>query len=275
MPWMSEVGKRAGGARAASQGRAESDDPVDPSPFDLEGDGRSAALCLHGFTGTPYEVRPLGEALAARGVRALGPVLPGHNATPRRLAEVTHGEWLEAARSHLHALRARHDPVFVLGLSMGGLLALCLAADEPLDGIVVVATPLRLRGPVAWLVPLLKVVYPFARKRSGSDILDPAARRRHPSYDVLPLRGVHELVRLQRRVRPRLGLVTCPILVAHGAHDVTADPADAREILGSVASERRELLILEGSAHNVPVDHDGPRLAAAAAEFLLRRCSPV
>ena len=37
---------------------------VDPAPFDLAGEGPAAALCLHGLTGTPYEVRPLGEAIA-------------------------------------------------------------------------------------------------------------------------------------------------------------------------------------------------------------------
>jgi carboxylesterase len=258
------------GECAGSGGPAE---PVDVSPFDLPGRGGAvhgaAALCLHGFTGTPYEVRPLGEALAARGVRAVGPALPGHNETPFRLAAVSHDDWLEAARSELARLRARHDPVFAVGLSMGGLLALSLAAEGLLDGLVVIATPLRLWGPLPWLVPLLKHVAPFARKRTGADIRDPVARRRHPSYDRMPLQGVHELIRLQRWVRPRLGRVRCPILVAHGAHDVTANPADAREILGKVSSPRRELLILEGSAHNVAVDYDGPRLAREAADFLL------
>lgn len=50
---------------------------VDPDAFDLrppaeEANG-AAALCLHGLTGTPFEVRPVAEALVARGVRALGP----------------------------------------------------------------------------------------------------------------------------------------------------------------------------------------------------------
>ena len=61
---------------------------VDPSPFDLIGGGSAAVLCLHGLTGTPYEVRPLGEALARAGIRAVGPALPGHNETPDRLARV-------------------------------------------------------------------------------------------------------------------------------------------------------------------------------------------
>lgn len=244
--------------------------PVDPSPFDLPGDGRAAALCLHGLTGTPYEVRPVGEALARRGIRARGPALPGHNATPEQLARVSHTAWLAAALSHLGELRAASERVFVVGLSMGGLLALDLAAAEPIDGVITIGTPLRLHHPLAWLIPLVKHVRPMQRKRQGSDICDAAARERHPSYDVMPLHAVHELQRLQRRVRSRLARVTAPILVAHGAHDRSARPADARRIHAGVSSRVRELIFFESSAHVVPVDFDGPRLAEAAGAFLDR-----
>lgn len=254
---------------------SSSDLGVDASPFDLPGrSGRadSAALCLHGLTGTPYEVRPLGAALAARGIRALGPALPGHNDTPGALAATTHRDWLEAARSHLRALRADHARVFVVGLSMGGLLTLQLAAEAGADAVVTVATPLRLRGMVPRIVPWLKYLVPFPKKR-GSDIRDPQARRRHPGYRVMPLRSVHELMRLQAQVRPQLERVRCPILVAHGVHDRTADPADARSIIEQVSSDRPELLWLESSGHVVPVDRDGPALARATAEFLIRQGS--
>jgi carboxylesterase len=244
---------------------------VDVTPFDLPGSGRAAALCLHGLTGTPYEVRPLGEALSRAGIRAVGPALPGHNTTPQRLAEVHHEEWLEAAHAGLRELRERHDRAFVVGLSMGGLLGLALASQECVDGVVVVGTPLRLRRPLAFLVPVLKYLIPFPRKRVGSDIRDPAARRRHPSYEVMPLAAVQELQRLQRRVRAALARVTAPLLVAHGCHDSTAHPADSLEIFQSVGSREREHLLLEDSAHVVPVDRDGPRLAAAVVEFLSQR----
>ena len=101
---------------------------VDASPFVLPGNGAAAALCLHGLTGTPYEVRSLGEALSAAGIHAVGPALPGHNETPGKLARTTHVDWLEAARTQLRALRSQHARVFVVGLSMGGLLSLALAS---------------------------------------------------------------------------------------------------------------------------------------------------
>lgn len=243
---------------------------VDPSPFDLPGGGRAAALCLHGLTGTPYEVRPMGEALARRGIRAFGPALPGHNESPERLARTPHTAWLEAARSHLRELRDRHERVFAVGMSMGGLLSLALAAEEGVDSLIVIGTPLHLRRGLAWLVPLAKHLLPFPVKRGGSDIRDERAREQHPSYPVMPLASVHELLRLQRRVRRQLSRVSAPILVAHGAHDRTADPADAQEIVRRVASTDTELLLLHASGHLCPVDFDGPELARVAAEFLGR-----
>ena len=243
---------------------------VDPSAFDLPGKGRAAALCLHGLTGTPYEVRPLAEAISAIGIRAVGPALPGHNETPERLAATTHTEWLDAARAEFRRLRADCDSVFVVGLSLGGLLALAIAEEEPVDALVVIGTPLALPHPFAWLIPLVKYLRPMPRKSQGSDIRDPAARARHATYPVMPMHSVHELQRLQRRVRPQLARITAPILVAHGVHDRTANPKDAVEIRDSVSSEVREYLLLAASAHIVPVDFDGRALSQAVAEFLAR-----
>ena len=245
---------------------------VDCEPFDLPGRGRAAALCLHGLTGTPYEVRSLGEALSAAGIAARGPVLPGHNATPRELARATSVAWVEAARAHLADLRARYEQVFVVGLSMGGLVSLTLASEEAVSGVVVVGVPLRLRTPIRPLIPVLKYLVPFPPKPGGSDIADPEARARHPSYPTMPLAAVHELLRLQRRVVAGLGRVRAPILVAHGARDRTAHPADALAILEAVGSAVREHLLLEASAHVVPVDRDAPALARAVVAFV-ERCT--
>jgi carboxylesterase len=240
---------------------------VDAAPFDLPGTGTAAALCLHGLTGTPYEVRPLGEALAAVGVRAVGPLLPGHE-SPEELARVRHEDWMAEARRLHGELRAEHDRVYAVGMSMGGLLALSLAAAGGVDAAVVIGVPLRLRQPIGVLVPLLRLLVPFPSKTGGSDIRDSEARARHPSMPVMPLAAVRQLQHLQRRVRAELGRIACPLLVAHGALDRTANPAHAREIFRSVASARREHLELPRSGHVVPVDLDGPSLVAAAVRFL-------
>ncbi|MDG2333605.1 MAG: alpha/beta hydrolase [Myxococcota bacterium] len=243
---------------------------VDASAFDLPGDpaSRVGVLCVHGLTGTPYEVRPLGLALAARGMRARGPLLPGHGTRPEELAALGYASWVGAVEAEYRALRDGHEWVAVLGLSLGGLLTLELASRERPDAIAVIGTPLALRPPIPQLIPLAKYIKPMLAKGEGSDIRDPAARARHPGYKQMPLASVHELVRLQRRVSGRLGEVRSPALVAHGAHDRTADPRDAQRIFRELGSSVKEELICPESGHVVPVDVDGPWLAERVADFI-------
>ena len=247
---------------------------IDAGAFDL-GEGRDAALCLHGLTGTPYEIRPIGEALAAAGVRALGPLLPGHGGEPEMLARTGCVDWIEAVASAHRVLRQRHERVFLVGLSLGGLLSLHLAASTDVDALVVIGVPLRLRTRLAPLLPIARYRWPYLPKRRGSDIRDLAARERHPSLRVMPTASAIELIRLQRDVRASLARVTAPLLVAHGRLDATAHPDDARRIAAEVTSPERELLWLPNSGHVVPVDYDGPELARAAVDFLTRKRHPM
>src|SRR3954451_19377030 len=98
--------------------------PADP--FSL-GEGDVACLLLHGLTGSPAEVRPVGEALAQAGFRAVGPLLPGHGTTPEDLYLVSRADLLAAAESALLGLRGARR-LFLCGLSAGALLSIELAA---------------------------------------------------------------------------------------------------------------------------------------------------
>src|SRR5215469_2208865 len=114
--------------------------PGSCAPFDFAGD-RRGVLLLHGFTGTPFEVRPLGERLARRGLTIVGPVVPGHCTSARSLEGTTWHDWEAGATAALDGLRARCDRVAVAGLSMGGLLAARLAFLRPqqIDALVLMS----------------------------------------------------------------------------------------------------------------------------------------
>jgi carboxylesterase len=209
--------------------------------------------------------------LAARGFRARGPLLPGHGSSPEILAGLSRSDWVEAVHDEYQMLREQHPTVFVVGLSLGGLLTLELASRRHPDAIAVVGTPLRLRPPIPQLVPLLKHFMPMLEKSGGSDIREPAARARHPGYSSMPLASIHELVRLQREVKARLGKIKAPALIAHGVHDRTANPLDAGRIHDGLGSPIREMMSCPDSGHVVPVDHDGARLAERIADFMVDR----
>jgi len=250
-------------------------DEVDTSPYDLgPAESATAVLCMHGLSGTPYEVRPVAEAVARAGVRARGIALPGHCTSPEDLARTSRHAWVDAAGTALDELRARHDRVVLVGVSMGGVVALRVAQEAHVDALVTIGSPLELDAPIRWFIPFVKHLMPMLAKRGGSDIRNDAARARHPGYPVMPLAAVHELIRLQREVTPALGRVETPLLVAHGAHDRTSHPRNAKMIHDGVASEVREIVMYERSGHVVPVDHDGRELSQRVAVFVGEHAAP-
>ena len=88
-------------------------DPEKTAPFEL-GSGDDACLLLHGFTGSPWDMRPLGERLAARGLFVRAIRLPGHGSTPLAMAQVSHRDWEQASEDALLSLSGFRN-VFVAG----------------------------------------------------------------------------------------------------------------------------------------------------------------
>jgi carboxylesterase len=232
---------------------------VDPSPFEAAG-RPPACLVLHGFTGTPFEVRPVAEALAAAGYEVRAPTLPGHGTSADDLQDRRRREWSEFVEDRAAGLAAAHGPIVAMGLSLGALLALRLAADRPelVRGIVCLAPALRLRAWSEWPLAAMSRWKAAPRfgvpKLGGSDIRDPIMRRANPSYRTQPLRGAVQLYRLARDVEGVLGRISAPILCVHGARDRVVPPFATDEVLRGVASRDRTRVILPESAHVLPLD---------------------
>ncbi|MFI5317393.1 MAG: alpha/beta hydrolase [Myxococcota bacterium] len=244
---------------------------VDASAFRL-GDPRGgvapAVLCLHGLTGTPYEVRPPAESLAAAGFYCEGPLLPGHGTSAAELARQPYGAWLDAAVAAHDALAERHERVYALGLSLGGLLALGLAERRAVRGLVVLAVPLELGWLVRRSVPWLHRLVPQLPKTPA--IRDPEARARHPGYDRMPLAAVNQLLRLAREVRAGLPRIAAPAQLIFSRLDPTVSARNAELLLRGLPPGDRELHWLERSGHVLPVDFERALVARKVVEFLGR-----
>ena len=87
-------------------------------PFLFEA-GSSRALLIHGFLGSPRELRPLARELADAGVTARGVLLPGFGAEIARLKKVRAEEWLAAARAAWNETREGASRTTLIGFSMG------------------------------------------------------------------------------------------------------------------------------------------------------------
>lgn len=240
-------------------------------PFDLPG-GPDAALLLHGLTGSPFEVRYLAERLAAAGMRCRAPRLAGHP-DPRLLARTRWRDWVGGARDELLRLGGTRR-TFVVGCSMGALVACALAHDHPdrVQGLALLAPALRLQ-PLGVLAGLLGRIpaarlWPPIPKRAGSDVRDPEMRRLNPCMDVMPLAAVAELLELQGEVDRLLPAVRAPALVVAGAQDHTVALSGAERLAARIGSGPARLEVLPESWHLVGIDVERERCAEEVRRFL-------
>jgi carboxylesterase len=252
----------------------------DKSPLSLPGDTRGV-LCLHGVTGTPFEVRPFAEAFGRAGFSVEAPIIAGHGATLADLARTTWRDWLASAERAFDALGARTGrPVAIFGFSMGGLLALRLARLRPerVAALVVIGTPLRLRrlqvGAIRALtrLPIDFSHWPGANvpKPNGSDVSIPEMRHGNPGLPAFPIAALRQLFELMDVVRADLPAVRTPTLVVHARHDHVVPMDDSLELTGCLGSEIIERLWLERSFHVVGLDVDSGQAIDAATRFVAR-----
>jgi carboxylesterase len=230
--------------------------PGDLEPFKL-GSGDRGVLLIHGFCGTPPEVRGLGEHLAANGFRVHGALLAGCGTTPEDLLATTWTDWIESAQAQLDALKRECREVFVGGQSMGGAISLLLAARNP--DVVAVATMSALVNLGRW-TELQLFLGRYIRKwhypdRTKVDLWDKDAVKQLRSYNRRAMKSHIDLIRLYREALREAHEIHVPVLILHGSRDGTVAPANAR-LIGDAIGPTATVRYFERSGHGMTVDID-------------------
>ena len=236
---------------------------------ELTGGRRIGVLLSHGFTGSPASMRPWGEHLAAQGYGVAVPLLPGHGTTWQDLNRHTWADWSAALDEAFVALRDQHDAVVVGGLSMGGALALRLAADRPdeLAGLMLVNPAVATERLDVKLLPVLKHLVPSFPAIAG-DIKRPGVSEN--GYDRTPLKAVHSMMRAWPALRADLPRITVPLLYFRSPEDHVVDAASEPLILGGVSSRDVTRVELPESYHVATLDNDAPTIFERSAAFVAR-----
>jgi carboxylesterase len=250
--------------------------PVRPGAeaFSL-GEGPVGVLMVHGFTGSPASMRPIGARLASEGLAVEGVRLPGHGTTIDDLKTRRWTEWVDDAGRGLDALRARCRTVVAFGQSMGGAVVLRLVASRPgdVDGIAL-ANP--------YVFDLRHLLIPVARHLLhevggvANDIAKPGEDEN--ADERMPVPAVAEMAEMLRHVRRDLPSIRVPAVIFVSGADHVIPKGSARKVYERLGSERKELVPCPRSYHVVTLDHDAPlvceRVLALASELDARPADP-
>jgi carboxylesterase len=242
--------------------------PVLPGaePFSHDG-GRTGALLCHGFTGSPQTLRPWAEFLAGAGLTVSLPRLPGHGTTWQEMARTRWEDWYAEVDRALGAMRAQTDAIFVMGLSMGGCLALRLAEvhGDEVSGLVLVNPSVAPDSRLFALLPALKLIVRSV-KGITSDIATPGVTEL--GYDRVPVRAAATLPALWRSTAADLGKVHQPVLVYRSTTDHVVGPSSVEVLRQGLPDGVLEVRDCPRSFHVATLDYDASDIFAGSLDFV-------
>jgi carboxylesterase len=234
-------------------------------PFSAPG-GPHGVLVCHGFTGNPQSMRPLAEAFAAAGFAVELPRWPGHGTTVEEMLDTTWDDWSGAAEAAYTELAGRCDKVVVAGLSMGGTLCAWLAARHPEVAGMVVVNP-AVEPPADSFIQAVGSLVDAGHdviEGIGSDIAKPGAAE--SAYKDTPIRPMLAMFAAINELAPRLGDISCPVLIMTSRQDHVVPPT-ASDYLAERVSGPVERVWFDRSYHVATLDYDQDEVETRAVEF--------
>lgn len=224
-------------------------------------------LVIHGFTSTPAELRELGERIhKLLGYTVLGVRLKGHGTTMEDMEQCKYTHWIESAEEGYERLRKCCSKVFVVGHSMGGLLALHVAAHKEVDKVITLAPAIANNDKVSSLVPILKH---FIKYTGWGDGYRPEEEMKYLlGYNKFPLSAVHELNKLQKAVRKDLKYVSKPILFIQSKKDQSVHPKGINIIEKNVSTKDITKIYLQNCRHNLTVECEKEKVYEEVIKYI-------
>lgn len=221
----------------------------DPNNYSFNEKSRDGVYIIHGFTNTTYEIKELAVYLSKQGFYTVANNLPGHGTTIEDCNRCKYTDWLESVEQGIAEITSRCDNVYIIGISMGSVLALQAASIFPVNAAVFASTALEFKDYIGvnLLIPLVYRFYPYRPKIKTVAIKDVEFF----GYDYWPTSAVNEMRKMAKKTRKILHEVTCPALVIHSRKDLLSPQSNISLVYDNISSNYKEKFIVEKAGHNL------------------------
>lgn len=208
----------------------------------------NACLLIHGFTGSPYEVEPLAQFLKEQtDWKIVFPTLPGHGEI-LDLKGIHHKEWIEHAESELNMLLKTCDKVFVVGFSMGGLIASYLSVKYSIDKLVLLSAPAYYLNPKQLYSDIKEMVH----AGWNGNIQDHELFQRYKQKIIAtPISATWQFRKMVSLVRPMFIDIKVPTFIAQGTSDGIVPLKSAAFLHKHIGADQKEIFYAENAKHHI------------------------
>ncbi|KQL17620.1 alpha/beta fold hydrolase [Cytobacillus solani] len=222
-------------------------------------------MCIHGFTGSPYEVEPLASYLKDRtDWEIVVPTLPGHG-DKLELKGIEYKKWIEHAEHELQRLIEKCETVYVIGFSMGGLIASYLSVHYPVAKLVLLSAAAYYVNPKQLFKDIGEILRDAAKGRLTENELFIRYRRK---IKATPITATIQFRRLVASIRPILSQVTIPTLIAQGEIDGVVPPKSAEYLYNRIGTTSKKLIFFKKSKHLICHCEESEDLFMEVHQFL-------
>ncbi|MCX8124560.1 MAG: alpha/beta fold hydrolase [Spirochaetes bacterium] len=238
-----------------------------------KGSSQTGILLLHGFTGTPAEMRYVAEKLNEAGATVYVPRYPGHGTNLLEMANSSVDAWFTAAREALFELKSHCQDVYIAGLSMGGIFAILLAREFAIEKIALMSVPCTLKEKTIYGAPIAglftKILW-VPNKTKG--VCDEAARKEHICYDDgIPVVQSWQLFKTIKKAMKALPQIESEVLIIQSKNDNVIPQHSAHYIYSHLGSAHKQLIWLHKSFHAITVDIEKDAVAQHCIDFFMKQ----
>jgi len=223
-------------------------------PIFLKGKHKIGILCLHGFTGSPWDFRELGNFLNRKGFWVSAPLLAGHGTSPSDLANTKWEDWYNSAEEAYSSLQKHCNKIIIIGVSLGASLGFILVKKYPVAGFVSIGGAYKIYGKLKWLSYLAKIfwpLFPFYKKGYQQGRLSSEIISHRVGYSKIPVRAVRELRLAIKKGANSLDKIKCPVLLIQARSDHAVARGNISKLTSHIASEN--VKIIQADAYHVVI----------------------
>lgn len=222
-------------------------------------------LIIHGYTGGPYELDPLVAYLTEKTDWDIHvPTLPGHG-KKLELKNVSHEEWLEAAENEMKELNEKYDTIYVIGFSMGGMIAAYLAGKYNVSKLVLLATAGKYLSFKQIAIDTSGVVSDLVKGKLNDNLTYNHYKKK---LGHIPFKANVEFLKLVRFTRSYLNKITAPVFIAQGQQDGMVPTRAATYLDKEIVSEEKKVVLFDQSKHLICLGEDKDTLNEMIGDFL-------
>ncbi len=222
------------------------------SSINLKTNSNKELFLIHGYTGSPTDFNSSIYKLSKIfNMNVKVPLLCGHGGRVSDLDNIDYNHFLIQLENEIKKDIGEGKKIIIGGFSLGGIIALSLAAKYPVDGVFSISMPYKLKFPLnIKILESLKIFKKYWKKIVRKEEKD--TRRGAVYYDEMHINVLKIIRDAREEIEEKcINKLSCKCLLIHSTNDKIGDYRSVKDLFDRIPSKEKKIKIFDNSHHNI------------------------